>query len=473
MKKNIYAFIVTNLVFVGVGFSQTTTPQIYTPNGTTVLPTTNNSGTTAGNVGIGIAIPFAKLDILSPNNGIQLRLRPAGGGSSTVSIPSYIDMYATFDQYSADQGPRRAATIKAMYSGGTYTKEVLAFEVGGSNDVGIEPTERMRIQANGNVGIGTTTPYFPLSVQTNTFANTKISLWDNGTATVAPTLVYGIGVQSNQFRFHLSSSTNRFTFLNAPAGTSSNELLTINGDGSSIATIRQDWKAFEFRSFNKAATMQLRGFTNAAGTTSQSLHFVIGNSNDPVNAPCGGCASNEALANDAVIRLIGNHPNSNIVLQNSNGGAIKFAGLRSGQERQTMEIKSDGRVIIGNYTKTDANDFVPGAASATFPDATKYKLIVATGILTPKVKITSVNSPEWADFVFEKNYKLQSLEEVEKYVIQHKHLPEVPSAIEVEKNGIDIAKMDATLLQKIEELTLHAIAQEKRINKLEALLKAK
>ena len=69
----------------------------------------------------------------------------------------------------------------------------------------------------------------------------------------------------------------------------------------------------------------------------------------------------------------------------------------------------------------------------------------------------------WADYVFKKDYSLKSLEEVEKHINEKGHLPNVPSAKEVVENGINVAEMDAKLLEKIEELTLYSIEQNKKI----------
>lgn len=107
-----------------------------------------------------------------------------------------------------------------------------------------------------------------------------------------------------------------------------------------------------------------------------------------------------------------------------------------------------GSVGIGTVNINDAN----------------YKLFVETGIRTRKVK---VDQSSWPDYVFHKEYKLLSLEEIEKYIKANQHLPEVPSFKEVEKNGIDLGENQAILLKKIEELTLIIIEQNKRIEKLE------
>ncbi|MDQ1097102.1 MULTISPECIES: cell wall anchor protein [Chryseobacterium] len=82
-------------------------------------------------------------------------------------------------------------------------------------------------------------------------------------------------------------------------------------------------------------------------------------------------------------------------------------------------------------------------------------------------KEVEVKADVWADYVFDKHYKLNTLEEIEKHIAEKGHLPNIPSAAEVEKDGINLAKMDAKLLEKIEELTLYSIEQNKQIKKLQ------
>ena len=86
-------------------------------------------------------------------------------------------------------------------------------------------------------------------------------------------------------------------------------------------------------------------------------------------------------------------------------------------------------------------------------------------------ELVVVDPTKWADFVFEKNYKLLPLAEVEKYINENKHLPSVPSEKEVKENGINTAEMDAILLQKIEELTLYIMQQQKEIDALKKEIK--
>lgn len=96
-----------------------------------------------------------------------------------------------------------------------------------------------------------------------------------------------------------------------------------------------------------------------------------------------------------------------------------------------------------------------------------YKLFVGEGILTEKLKVATVGSSNWADYVFEKDYKLNSIAEVEAHIKANKHLPNVPSAKEVEANGVDMVEMDATLLRQIEELWLHTIQLNKEKEQLQ------
>ncbi len=91
-----------------------------------------------------------------------------------------------------------------------------------------------------------------------------------------------------------------------------------------------------------------------------------------------------------------------------------------------------------------------------------------TGMVQAKSVMVSLSV--WSDFVFDDSYKLMSLKELEKYVEKNNHLPNIPSETEVKKNGIDLGEMDAKLLQKIEELTLYLIEQQKEIDELKSQL---
>jgi hypothetical protein len=97
-----------------------------------------------------------------------------------------------------------------------------------------------------------------------------------------------------------------------------------------------------------------------------------------------------------------------------------------------------------------------------------YKLFVAGGILTEAIRVR-VN---WADYVFDPDYELKPLNEVEKHIQEKGHLPNVPSAKEVEAQGIELGDISRIQQEKIEELFLHTIEQEKEINKQKEINKA-
>jgi len=83
-----------------------------------------------------------------------------------------------------------------------------------------------------------------------------------------------------------------------------------------------------------------------------------------------------------------------------------------------------------------------------------------------KTKEVEVTLSGWKDYVFEENYPLMTLQETEDFIKEHKHLPNVPSAAEVEANGVNLGEMNAILIQKVEELTLYILDLQKQINEL-------
>lgn len=115
---------------------------------------------------------------------------------------------------------------------------------------------------------------------------------------------------------------------------------------------------------------------------------------------------------------------------------------------------SKGKVGIGVSKETEEIDMPEGAL-----------LYVAGRITAEEVYVKLHNT--WPDNVFEEKYKLMPLVEVEKFVAENKHLPEVPNQAEVQQTGIELGAMNALLLKKIEELTLYVIEQDKRIKELE------
>jgi hypothetical protein len=95
-----------------------------------------------------------------------------------------------------------------------------------------------------------------------------------------------------------------------------------------------------------------------------------------------------------------------------------------------------------------------------------YRLLVKGGMITEKIKVAVAGSADWADYVFEPSYKLMPLEKVEFFIKTNKHLPNVPSAEDMSKNGLDVTQTTSKLMEKIEELTLYIIEMDKAIKLL-------
>lgn len=118
------------------------------------------------------------------------------------------------------------------------------------------------------------------------------------------------------------------------------------------------------------------------------------------------------------------------------------------------QLKFQGKVGIGGNTSTAFGNFPTYSGGVSL---TNYNLFVKGGILTDEVRVSTT----WADYVFAKEYKLPSLNEVEKHIQEKGHLINVPSAKQVEQDGIELGEMAKIQQEKIEELTLYIIEQNK------------
>ncbi len=114
--------------------------------------------------------------------------------------------------------------------------------------------------------------------------------------------------------------------------------------------------------------------------------------------------------------------------------------------------------------KNNGNVYFTGNIGIGTTDTKGYKFAVAGNMVTEKVFVKK--QANWPDFVFEKNYELPSLQSVEAFIKENKHLPNIPSAKEVEANGHDLGDMNAKLLQKLEEMTLYIIDLKKEVDGL-------
>lgn len=192
------------------------------------------------------------------------------------------------------------------------------------------------------------------------------------------------------------------------------------------------------------------------------------------NVHLGWRAGTGAIGNRNV--LIGN--NSGNEERGHMGSGNVFIGHNSG----FSESESNNKLVIGNDETVQLiwGDFAQnllklngkvgiGYGFGNFPttagsvNVSNYNLFVKGGILTEEVRVNLQSA--WADYVFDKNYNLKTLEEVETFINQNKHLPNMPSAKQVKEEGIELGEMIKMQQEKIEELTLYLLQLNKENQK--------
>ncbi|WP_369014645.1 hypothetical protein [Flavobacterium anhuiense] len=278
-------------------------------------------------------------------------------------------------------------------------------------------------------------------------ADMSLKLWDNYTGANAPSQfgtlleIYG---QHGHLISHLYFNNNwdggqimyRSAFygqdtwgewrnlLDSKSDVVSSGILKIGGTGNSGIGTNNPEKKFQIDASNTDAGLRIHA---AKGDNNTSTPYLL---------LTGGYLPNNGVA----LRGIGdaNYGRKALVFYSGWDGNTDNPAISDLQER--MRISSNGNVGIGTM----------------MPNS---KLTVAGNIHSREVKVT-VNAG--ADFVFEKDYDLPSLESVDKFIKENKHLPEITSAEEMKKDGINLSEMNIKLLQKIEEMTLYMIEMKKQ-----------
>jgi hypothetical protein len=212
-------------------------------------------------------------------------------------------------------------------------------------------------------------------------------------------------------------------------------------------------------------------------TNSQAIYIAPNNTTPAITAISAGRVGINQTLPTAFLHLPAGTASANsaplkfttgTLLTTTEGGTVEYNGSHlyftatNGGTRYQLDQQGGGGGT--NYwTQSGTNiSYSSGnvGIGTTNPQA---KLAVNGDIFSKKVKVTQTG---WSDYVFEEGYKLPSLAEVEKYIQQNKHLPDVPSAAVVEKDGLDLGDNQAVLLKKIEELTLYMIEMNKKLEKL-------
>lgn len=317
-------------------------------------------------------------------------------------------------------------------------------------------TRMTMLNSNGNVGINTLAPTTKLDVEgdgkfTQTVADGDATLYidfSNAATATNPAggdITSGIEVQSSPitnkgFQVGVKSNTSTTTTNTLHNGNSQGRLAlssSWNAGGGFIGVAGEAYSQnLSATNFQFSSTIGGNFVGGADGSTPLNLAstdwYLIGGMRGILNGEING-----SIGQGCIAAVIGE--------DNNTGTAESYAGLFKGKGCFTDLVK------IGNVSTPVG-----------------YKLYVEEGILTEKLQVALKNSTDWADYVFAEDYELLPLDKVAEFVQENKHLPNVPSAEEVAANGINVAKMDAKLLEKIEELTLYIIQLKESNDELQS-----
>ena len=417
-----------------------------------------------GNVGIGTHAPDYKLPIKDGIGGAQLKFQ-RGTGLATINQDFNVsDLYISapagllLNAFGGKVGVGTATPAQQLHiandggSGGTYlyVQDLNATNAGGIYVGSYQGNsliqtgaagkaiafwdytgEKMRIASGGNVGINTINPLAKLQVQ-----NGSVLFDGPFVGAIGATPVSGAGVRmmwipaKAAFRAGIVIGAWDDANIGYASFASGNDTKAsgVTSSAMGYATIASGVLSFAAGSETSASGQVSTAF--GLGTTAQSYNsFVLG----AYNYNPGTYNSTTWVATDPLL-AIGN-------------------GTGPSARSNAVTVFKNGNVLIGN------------PATVTTPAG--YKLYVEQGILTEKLKVGIKSGANWSDYVFSKNYKLIPLEELERFVQKNKHLPNIPSGDEMVKDGLDVAAMDAKLLEKIEELTLYIIDLNKRLSRFE------
>jgi hypothetical protein len=312
---------------------------------------------------------------------------------------------------------------------------------------------------NGQVGVGINTPEAQLhttgSVRfaglTNDNAKTRVLVSDaNGNLSYRDAATLG-GSSTAGWVIGGNSATNP---TNDFIGTTDAQPLVFRTDNAPRMRVLANGNLLLNKTQDNGNILQVAGNGSFVGPIGTGAALLLGDNG--VNKSFGIATYGDASGNDRYTAIGHNMWEGSFYNTNKQGGGI-YLDDRNGVLPIRFMIRQAG---------TDPSIYAAGVSAAGnflighTADQAGYKLQVNGNIRTRKVR---VDQDTWADYVFESNYPLRSIKEVEEYIQAQKHLPDVPSAAEVKKEGLDVGDNQVVLLKKIEELTLYIIQQQKQL----------
>ena len=417
---------------------------LFVPDGTNGI----GDNTTNGYVGIGVSSPSTQLSIQGSAPEILLG---APTGSLNVGANIYPGLVIVSN---ANSGP--TSFLNTAY-GGIYTTATTTgsypFNSAGnliiqsrgneSRDIsfvtGVTPNVRMIIGWNGNVGIGTTQPTQKLDLRgnmqiINDDQSSYIYMADPSSGSTMS--YFSMGIKS-------SDRTYRINRGNTPGNYNDITIKYSNGN----VGIGTD---------NPQSKLSIQGVYYDSRIHLHSTGYGDGHEADLM---LWACEPNLTYTGVGVGNNIWNSPTQDAITRLNTARGGSYMRLLESEIRLNV-VSNTGTDVNAIFVKSDANVGIGTTTPGT------YKLAVNGKIGAEEIEVIQ-NIP---DYVFEEDYNLRSLEEVETFINANKHLPDIPSAKDFEGKAVAVGEMQVKHLQKIEELTLYIIEQNKKIQQLEERL---